>query len=463
MLRSTGIRAIIVGVLTVLMAIPAVFVADVIDARAEYNRETAQSVGREWGGAQVLTGPVLRIPVSETVTKRKRQPALDPVTGIQTRDEEGHLEFNFVEETEVEWRNPIFVLPDQFKADVISETETRKRGIFPVPVYAAEIDMTFDFRLEDVGASFGDSVTVHWDEAVLLARVTSNRALRGTAGLSDGSGERILIEPSDGGAGIVAYLGDPRDRGTFQMQLGLFGSNHLSLTAVGRTNAINLASDWPDPSFQGTFLPNAHDISDKGFEANWSIPHLARAVPQVSRTNPLDMLEQRSAFGVALYQPNDFYQKSYRAARYGVMFIGLTFLIIFLMDLGRSSNAHPVQYVLVGLSQLVFFLLMLSLAEQVGFELAYLASASATVFLIVAFAWIALGLKWRSLWLCGALSALYSVLYLILESTDYTLLAGSVLAFAALAGTMWVTRKEDWQDTGVLAFLTEDPKPAVRQ
>ncbi|UYV36202.1 cell envelope integrity protein CreD [Rhodobacteraceae bacterium D3-12] len=209
-----------------------------------------------------------------------------------------------------------------------------------------------------------------------------------------------------------------------------------------------MTSDWPHPSFIGAFLPDTREVSEAGFTASWTIPHLARAVAQIARQDHEADARRHTSFGVRLYQPNDFYQKSYRAAHYGVLFIGLTFLTIFLIEGQTKRPAHPVQYILVGLAQSAFFLLMLALAEQMGFALAYLISAAATVALIAGFGALALGLGRRT-WLLAALQGvLYGVLYLILRSADYALLAGAVLTFGAIAGTMFATRNANWYGEG---------------
>jgi inner membrane protein len=244
--------------------------------------------------------------------------------------------------------------------------------------------------------------------------------------------------------GVRAQTGDPRSIKTYQMALGFNGADALSFTPVGRETRVTVRSDWPHPEFQGAFLPNAREIREDGFEANWVIPHLARALPQISREDQDALARSQNSFGVTLYRPNDFYQKAYRAARYGVLFIGLTFLTIYLVEGQTKRPTHPVQYILVGLAQSAFFLLMLALSEQVGFAKAYLISSVATIGLVTAFAASALKLGRRT-WVVGTmLSLLYGVLYLILRSADYALLAGSVLLFVAIAGTMFATRNENW-------------------
>jgi inner membrane protein len=148
---------------------------------------------------------------------------------------------------------------------------------------------------------------------------------------------------------------------------------------------------------------------------------------------------------VRFLTPNDFYQKAWRASRYGLLFIGLTFLTILLLERGAARPAHPVQYLMVGLAQATFVLLMVAYAEQIGFGPAYAAASAATIGLIAVFGATGLSLGRKAVGLGGVLTLLYGVFFLILRSTDYALLAGSTLAFLALAGTMLLTRNETWE------------------
>jgi inner membrane protein len=447
MLKSLGYRFFIVGLLILLMIIPVMFVGDIINERADYNRDTRQSVGQEWGGRQALSGPVLIIPVQETVMVREKREVLDPETGIQKLDGDEKPIYRFVNVQRTLRRNPVYLYPGDFNADIATRTEQRSRGIFTVPVYSADAELTFDFPTQDAESVLSGDEILLWDEAELHVSVTSNRALRGAAVLKAGD-EVLQMEPralnENRVGGVRAVTGDPRKHDAYSLSLDFNGAETLSIAPVGRNSVVRYTSDWPHPSFNGPFLPDGHKITEAGFEATWSIPHLARPLPQLSREDQDYSARRDASFGVELYQPNDFYQKSYRAARYGILFIGLTFLTIFLIEGQTKKPTHPVQYILVGLVQSTFFLLMLSLAEQMGFGTAYLIAAGATVSLITAFGVMALKLGIRSLVLGLLLSVLYGVLYLILRSADYALLAGSVLAFAAIAGTMFATRNENW-------------------
>lgn len=470
MTRSAGLRFIIVGALAFLMFIPLSLVSDIVRERADYSEQTISSLSLEWGGAHLFSGPLLEIPVTEDVTYDRRREAVDAVTGLTLRDEKGNPIFEHFEETVTEVRAPVYVYPVNLDIDVTGEGTTRSRGIFEVPVYTADVKMAFDYDAEAAQDALRGKEVIHWDEARLSVFLSSNRGLRGEARLL-ADGRELALEPVSGGeserTGITAELGDPRDIGGFRLSLGVNGAETFAVAATGRTTRLTLASDWPDPSFFGTFLPDAREVSDAGFTASWTVPHLARSLPQVGRSFPDQIARHQATMGARFITPNDFYQKAWRASRYGILFISLTFLTILLLDRTSERPAHPVQYLMVGLAQSVFILLMVSYAEQIGFGAAYLVASGATIGLLVVFGATALKLGRRSAVLGGALVTVYGVLYLTLKSADHALLAGSTLAFAALALTMWLTRNETWagpeRPAGwpfKRAAKTPDPAPA---
>ncbi len=435
-MRSLGIRFLIVGLLAVLMYIPIFFVSLVVEDRSRLADRTLAEVGQEWGGSQLLSGPVLILPVQGPVTTTERVNVTDPETGEVTQEDRPV--------TRIRRAASIYLLPEDFTLDITTETEIRSRGLFDVPVFQALATMGLTYDLDNADDLLTGAEEILWDEASLRLTVSANRALRGAASLTTGTTD-IPLEPRAGNnAGVIAHLGDPRGHDGYTMTLGFNGAADLRTTPAGRSSTITFTSDWPHPSFYGAFLPNTREISDDGFTATWEIPHLARPLPQAARQDYDDTARAQAAFGVRFFQPNDFYQKAYRAARYGILFIALTFLTVLLIEGTTRKPTHPVQYILIGLAQSVFVLLMVSFAEQIGFGSAYALSAGATTLLLTLFGALGLKLRRRTLILGLMLAITYAVLYLILRSADYALLAGSTLAFLALALTMYMTRNEDW-------------------
>lgn len=446
MFQSQGVRFIAVGLLAFLMFVPLGLVSDIVQERSRYSDRTVEDISREWGGRQLLSGPVISVPVSEDVIYQRKREVVDTVSGRTVRDDKGLIVYEHFEETVTEARPPLFLYPQALNVDVETRSQTRSRGIFEVPVYTADVGMLFGFEPLAGAAVLSEGEVPDWSSARIEIFLTSNTGLRGEAVLAV-DGESVDLEPiavGKGQTGVVAAIGDPRKLSAYDLRLTLNGAQQFAAAATGRTTSLTIRSDWPDPGFFGEFLPDASEISDGGFTAEWRVPHLARSLPQVSRENVDAAARSGATMGVRFVTPNDFYQKAWRSARYGILFISLTFLTILLVDRGSKVPAHPVQYLMVGLAQALFVLLMVAYAEQIGFGAAYLFAAGAVIGLITAYA--AIGLKFgRRSWGVGALLiAVYGVLYLILKSADYALLAGATLAFLALAATMFLTRNETW-------------------
>ncbi len=464
MVRSAGIRFIVVGVLALLMFVPLGLVSDVVRERSNYSEQTISGLSREWGGEHLFSGPLVVIPVTEDVTYDRRREAVDAATGLALRDEKGNAVFEHFEETVTETRSPIYVYPADLDVEISGQSTTRSRGVFEVPVYTAGVKMGFDFDFAPASSVVHDGEEIHWDDAVLSVFLTSNRGLRGVARLNAGDRD-LALEPVPSGdgqqRGITAALGDPRDLRRFDLSLGVNGAGTLAVAATGRTTRLAMTSDWPDPSFYGDFLPDTREVTEGGFTASWTIPHLARSLPQIGRENPDRAARDHATMGVRFITTNDFYQKAWRASRYGLLFIALTFLTILLLDRASMKPAHPVQYLMVGLAQSVFILLMVSYAEQIGFGAAYLVAAGATIGLLVLFGATALKLGRKTGVLGGVLVTVYAVLFMVLRSADHALLAGSTLAFVALALTMWLTRNEEWSSSDGIARWPLRRRPAA--
>ncbi len=190
-------------------------------------------------------------------------------------------------------------------------------------------------------------------------------------------------------------------------------------------------------------------ITEDGFTANWNVFYFGRNFPQafreIDRPNAQAELG-RSAFGVALFQPVDHYQKSNRAIKYAVLFIALTFLAFFLFEVIYKLKIHPLQYLLVGVAMSLFYLLFLSLSEHTEFLLSYIVAATATVGLITGYCSKVLGQRKRALVLGGFLTTLYAYLFVLLQNEDYSLLLGAIALFLVLSAVMYLTRNIDWYD-----------------
>ena len=304
-------------------------------------------------------------------------------------------------------------------------------------------------------------VAVRWRDAAFVLGLSGVSGLKETAALKIAGATEIPFAPSVGFpspnlSGIHAKLAvagstppsdadQPPQPFAFTVDLAFNGSVSLLIAPVARETRVSLSSDWPHPSFSGAFLPDDRQVTAAGFTAAWKVPRLARSVPEAwSLTEAgLERL-QPYAFGVVMIDPVDFYSLVNRAAKYGIMFAALAFMAVFCLELNSGRHVHPVQYLFTGISLVFFYVLLLSLAEHLGFTQAYVAASIATGAMLAVYVGAAMSSVVRGLVMLVVFAATYVILYLILKLEDYALLAGALLGFLALTIVMFVTLRVDW-------------------
>lgn len=448
-LNSPGFKFFLICGLVLALLIPLLLVWALVAEREQRAEGVRMEVAREWGGAQRIIGPVLIVPYTVKV-----------VTGQGDKRTE-----------EIQERRAVF-LPQTLNVTGNAATKVLHRSIYDVAVYTGDLEFEGRFAAPDLSEAATDVNTVRWHDAVLSLAVSDVSGLKTAASLTIDGGTKIPFEPSIGvsGArdGIHARMtpatslfpapatpgAAPPSMGGFNFKFALTfnGSSELTFAPVAQETTVSLTSDWPDPSFSGAFLPNDRMIEATKFSAHWLVPHLARSIPQawshfeqgLERIDPYQ-------FGVRFIVPVDFYQLVTRAAKYAMMFLATAFMAVFLLELGSARQVHPVQYLFVGFAMILFYVLLLSLAEQIGFLWSYLIAAAATSGLISMYVARVQGSAVKGLAMLLVLSLLYGLLYLILRLEDYALLAGAVAGFVMLTIVMFSTLKVDWSGEKVSA------------
>lgn len=428
--RSPGLKFIFVALLTVAMAVPLFFIQLALSDRESTASGAEQDVASGWGGPQATAGPLLFVPYTETT-----QSLVDGKT---------------VQSTQL---YTAVLLPNTLAIKVNAAAGERWRGIFKVPVYKATIGMHATFDRKALTDQLPSDAVILWSQMYASVIVSDAHGLADNVSLVV-NGHSVPFEPGvgrEGAAGIHAPLGlnSPFDQLVLDTRFLLRGAREFSVAPLGKSTTATVQSLWKDPSFFGAFLPTEREISQKGFTASWTVPYLARGFGQ-SFSTPEDAIRgvQSQNFGVRFYQPVDFYQLVQRSLKYAVLFVALAFLIFFVVEAVSMRRLHAIQYTLIGAAQVLFYLLLLSLAEHIGFAFAYSIAAGATVALTGLYSVSALASRFRSAVLTVILGTLYALLYAILNAEDYALLIGSVVLFAALAATMYATRRIDWYGLG---------------
>ncbi|MEO8051225.1 MAG: inner membrane CreD family protein, partial [Acidobacteriota bacterium] len=221
------------------------------------------------------------------------------------------------------------------------------------------------------------------------------------------------------------------------------GAERIAVLAYGKTTHVAMQGDWPSPGFDGGFLPVSRRVSGNGFSAEWTVPFIARGVRAEGQGDSIAALNA-TALGVSFIEVADPYQSVNRSLKYSPLFLGLVFLSYFIFEITTGKRVHAAQYVLVGLAQIIFYLLLLSLAERIGFDFAFLLAGTATVVLFSTNAgWVFSGAA-QGLRALAVFSLLYVLMYLLLRLEDYALLMGAIASFLAVAAAMYFTRGIDW-------------------
>jgi inner membrane protein len=359
-------------------------------------------------------------------------------------------------------RQTAVLLPENLAFKAKASEETRWRGIYAVPVYRAGVTMHATFTKASFAGLTPSDAKVLWDEATISVLVSDAHGLADNVALSI-NGQSVPFQPgaqmtaignpaalpggpqgTTNGMHAPVTLSGPADL-TLDTTFMLRGSRELSFAPLGRRTTATMQSDWRSPSFFGAFLPTERRVEQGGFSASWVVPYLARGFGQsFQMTDDAAPVLLTPASGVRFYQPVDHYQLVQRSLKYAILFIALAFLVFFVIETVSPKRLHAVQYALVGAAQALFYLLLLSFSEHLGFAGAYLVASAATIALTGLYAVSALDDKLRAGVLVTVLTLLYALLYVILNAEDYALVIGSSLLFVALAATMYVTRKIDW-------------------
>jgi inner membrane protein len=454
--HSRLLRVLLIGFLVLLLQIPIAMIRGQIGDRTATRGEAVEDVTGKWGKEQTLMGPVLAVPYTVRLEEEEKSGKKSVRTSVQSAS----------------------FLCEDLRIEGKIDSEMRHRGIFGVPVYRLSLQVKGRFVPPDFSDWGIDAAAILWDRAELWVRVSDARAIQNQAALS-WNGVEIPFAPGLGdfggdGTGIHAPLKGrmPAPAYDFSLALKLNGSMGAFFAPLGRGTSVSLSSNWASPSFQGNWLPAERKVGPDGFKASWVIPSLGRNYPQrwtsSASANVLAEME-KSRFGVNLLTPIDLYRMSERSVKYEALFLLMTFLTLWMFEVLARRRIHSLQYLLVGAAMCLFYLLLLSVSEHIGFLRAYLLASLMVVALITAYCVSVLKSARRSGAVGGVVAALYFYLYILLNNEDYALLIGSLGLFALLAAVMFLTRKIDWYEPAVsggegagVAGHSPSPPPIVK-
>lgn len=426
-MNSYSVKMIIVSGLAILLLIPSFLIQDIIKERIVLSEKVKNELYAQWGGKQVVAGPVLNVPFSSLEQKENNQDA-------------------------VERHGIAHFLPETLKTEGNLTPEIRYRGIYKVVVYEGQLKIKGSFAQPDVTQLDVPNAQFKWDAAYFTIGISDMRGIRNLPELVVNS-QKCKVDPGvadtdlfQSGITIKGNTVDLKKPINFKIDLVLNGSEDLSVEALGKTSEVTMKSDWTQPSFTGAFLPANREITKSGFSANWLVTHLNRNFPQQWVDHKYNTHE--ATLGVELLIPLDHYQKAMRSVKYAILFIALNFIVFIFIEMKSKTRIHPFQYSLVAFALLIFYALLTSISEQAGFNVAYLISAVAVTSLISWHSFTILPNLRMVVWVTVLQTGLYLFLFTILQLQDYALLAGSIGLFVILAIIMRASQQIKWYSEG---------------
>lgn len=448
--ESITVKLLSIGFLVLILLIPASWIQDLIQERQLRAEGVMEEVSSKWSGSQTLSGPILVIPykAQEKIDRGK--------DGIEIR----------------EYVQNYFFLPEKLDISGQVTPEVLHRGIFDAVVYTSALNIKSNFVQPDFAALNIADTNVLWKDAYMIFSITDLRGINENLIFNVGDSAKSTEPSSNLGvsvrkiyrqqsetytqpvnddyaefssSGVLAKLDwESADdfNGNTLLKLSLKGSQRLNFVPTGKTTMVSLSGAWNNPSFDGEFLPEARKITEGGFTANWKVLHYNRPFSQ--QWNTSDEKLSGSDFGVKLLVPVDQYQKSIRTSKYGQLIIILTFVALFLVEITRKIRIHPFQYILIGVALIIYYTLLLSFSEQVGYNIAYWIASTSTVALISFYSISFLKTRGLVALFTTLLLIIYSFIFVIILQQDFSLLLGSIGLFMIVGALMYFSRKVSW-------------------
>ena len=425
--KGLGIKAVLVCLLSLFLLIPLLQINSILQDRGQTRHEAVSRIMTSWGKPQHIIGPVIELPY---------------IKQVHVGDTGGWSP----QKAEI---GSLFITPDTFGADVSLQVQERTVGIFTQEVYTAAASLQAVFEPLSLLPEGIRAESIVWEDARILFSVYDITGLDGTlAAAVNGESRQASVAgmPYDGARLEFPLGGTLIDTpATVEIGLELRGSHDFDILPIGARNTIDVQSDWSSPGFTGRYAPKKQEISDTGFKASWDVIGISAGVTKFWPHFP----ESGSASFVTvdIVNPVDTYRLTERSIKYGILFIVLTFSVLYLFEVRSHRQIHPVQYGLIGLALCLFFLSLLSLAEHIAFWSAFSLSALVVIMMNCLYGMVAIGDRAWVLGLGLVQTVLFGFLYGTLRLEDSALLGGTTLLFLALASAMYITRNVNWYGT----------------
>ncbi len=434
--QSNTVRLVTVGVLTLVLLIPLLFVQNLIEERRQRQQQVVRDTSGKWGKSVFFYGPIIKVPYrifteAVSVNEKTNETTVQKIPQTQYA----------------------YFFPETLRNKSFVKTSLLRRNQYESVVYTGNMAFDGTYAMPDFSAAGIAPTDILWDKATVMVRTSNMKSIRDAVSIHIG-GKKYTFEPrySEQKDSVATLETGPIDAKAltgntplnFNFNMVYNGSRQLRIVPIGKTTQVHIASNWASPGFTGHFLPAdaTKQITANGFAADWKILHINRAFPQQSFGTLPELGD--FAFGVDFIIPVNEYQQNERAAKYGFLVIGLTFLIFFLIQVISKVRIHIFQYTMIGLALVMFYTLLVSITEHSSFLTAYIIASACVVAMIGLYSVSVLKGRKFPLLIAASLSALYGFIYVIIQMENYALLLGSIGLFAILAAVMYASRKIDW-------------------
>lgn len=444
------LKILFIALLGLVLLIPLVMISNLVNERSRRKQEVGREITSKWGQSQEVSGPVLVIPYEKEI--------------ISKVNEAGQVKTMVSYQTQY-----LHLLPNKLRVSQEVKPEIRKRGIYQTVVYTSVTQMKGDFLSLNLDKESIKPEAVAWDKARLVLGVSD---LKGLSAFPEVSWNGRAAETNSSPVSLFREnLSAPVDlsqgkttQGIFAVKLNLRGADFTSVAPLARENEITIKGNWGNPAFDGDYLPSERTVKDGFFQAGWSVQSLDRKIPQQwtgaqigfpsdNTAGEVKILPAMAVVKVVFLDGVDLYQQTDRTLKYGALVIVLAFLALMFTEILRRTPFHIIHYGLIGAALVIFYTLLLSFSEQIGFNAAYLTAFIATNGIIT---WFIRSISKSTLtaWIFAAILTLFfGFNFVLMQLEDYALLVGSVGMFIILSALMYLTSKINWFPNG-----TEDKK-----
>lgn len=458
---STTVHMFIIGIFMLLLLIPLSMVQDLVNERRQTQLNTVEEVRRNWAYTQHVGGPVLVLPYAE------------------------------VKSDGIKYINYLNVAPETMLVEGELDPDILYRSIYEIPVYRSDIKIAGEFSLPDLASQNISPDAVQWEQAYITFYISDLKGV-GQEVRVNWNGENEILRSGSGRAGTFSSglhapieikmeekavkdetekendkenekIARPVEKKySYSINLKLKGSESFFIVPIGKQTSVKLTSTWKSPKFTGTFLPEKRTVTEDGFKAEWNVLSYNRDFPEIW-VGSIQNEVYSNMIGTELFMEVNTYSKTDRTVKYGFLFILFTFIVFFFAEVFSRVKIHPIHYTLVGISLVIFYILLLSFAEHMNFNLAYFIAMAGTSGLISFYSFSIYPKKIVGFITTFELLLLYGFVFVILHMYEYALLAGSLGVFTILAVVMYFSRSIDWYSIMNLQDESLKENEAVRQ